>query len=334
MCFPFLLRELLWPAGLTAWADNIFWPATDAKTGVDNSGVVTAAQARLEAAGGSIYDLAVNQSGVVRATGSKRLPDGRVLLTADGGVVGVSGKVSARDAKGSGGEILVGGDYRGENPSVANAARTVVTSTGVLDAGSASSADEAGRVIVWADDATRFLGTLKATGKGGGFAEVSGKNWLDFNPAKVVKLGKGGTLLLDPDALVISDDPNANTSTSGADPFVFGLTDEPAVLNVSTLESQLAATNVVLDTTSSLGDITFNAPVSWATNNSLTVRSGNSIYVNANITGGSAEPRSAGVGVNVQALSHLSVSFAYGWQLKDLGDATNSHGHLSATLSW
>lgn len=28
VCFPFLLRRLLWPEGLTAWADNIFWPAT------------------------------------------------------------------------------------------------------------------------------------------------------------------------------------------------------------------------------------------------------------------------------------------------------------------
>lgn len=28
VCFPFLLRELLWPEGLVAWADNVFWPAT------------------------------------------------------------------------------------------------------------------------------------------------------------------------------------------------------------------------------------------------------------------------------------------------------------------
>lgn len=50
--------------------------------------------------------------------------------------------------------------------------------------------------------------------------------------------------------------------------------------------------------------------------------------------GGAAEPRSAGLGANLQALAHLSVSFAYGWQLNDLGDATNSHGHISATLTW
>lgn len=50
--------------------------------------------------------------------------------------------------------------------------------------------------------------------------------------------------------------------------------------------------------------------------------------------GGSTEPRSAGFGANLGVLSHLSVNFAYGWQLNDIGDATNSRGHISATLTW
>ncbi len=136
------------------------------KSGVENSGVIAAAQAQLEAAGGSIYELAINQSGVVRATGAK-VKNGRVLLTADGGTVGVSGVVSAQNKNGSGGEILVGGDFRGQNDAIANADRTVVTKTGKLDASAANKTSAAGRVIVWSDDATRFLGTLKATGAGG-----------------------------------------------------------------------------------------------------------------------------------------------------------------------
>ena len=32
VCFPFFLRHFLWPEGLTAWADNIFWPATGVNT--------------------------------------------------------------------------------------------------------------------------------------------------------------------------------------------------------------------------------------------------------------------------------------------------------------
>lgn len=266
---------------------NLSAAAADAKTGVDNTGTIAAAQAQLEAAGGSLYELAVNQSGVVRANGSETR-NGRVLLTAGGGTVGVSGEVSARNADGSGGEILIGGDYRGSNAAVANAARTVVTASGQLDASSVSAAAKAGRVIVWADDATRFLGTLRATGAGGGFAEVSGKRWLDFNPATTVQLGAGGTLLLDPDALVISSAADSGTSASGTNPFTFGATTTPATLNVTTLQNQLAASNVILDTSTSAGDITFNSAVTWATNNSLTVRSGNNINLNASLTGGAA----------------------------------------------
>src|SRR5690606_32799882 len=123
--------------------------ATAEKTGVENSGLIEAASAELKAAGGSIYDLAVNQSGFVRATGVEHR-DGRVILTADGGTVGVSGSVTARHADGAGGEILVGGDFRGENTAVPNAARTVVTATATLDAGAATG--DGGKVVVWSDE--------------------------------------------------------------------------------------------------------------------------------------------------------------------------------------
>ena len=48
-------------------------------TRVENSGVIEAAQAELKAAGGSFYDLAVNQSGIIRATGVET-KNGRVIL--------------------------------------------------------------------------------------------------------------------------------------------------------------------------------------------------------------------------------------------------------------
>lgn len=271
----------------SAFAVKLNLGATAERTGVENTGVIAAAQARLEAAGGSIYDLAVNQSGVVRATGVKN-ENGRVLLTAAGGTVGVSGQVTARNADGSGGEILVGGDFQGKNPAVANAARTVVTATATLDASAASPAAKAGRAVVWADDSTRFLGTLQATGAGGGFAEVSGRRWLDFNPAAPVQLGRDGTLLLDPTALVISTAASSGTSTSGTNPFVFGATTEPATLNVTTLQNQLALTNVTLDTSTSGGDITVNSAVTWATNHTLRLQAGGNLKLNANLTGGAA----------------------------------------------
>ncbi len=262
--------------------------ATHVGTGVDNRGVIAAAQAQLEAAGGSIYDLAVNQSGRVQVTGIERQPDGRVLLTARGGTVGVSGSVSARAADGSGGEILVGGDYQGKNAAVANAANTVVTSTGSLDAGASSAAGSGGRAIVWADENTRFLGALRAGGATGGFAEVSGKEYLDFRPGAAVDLGPGGTLLLDPNSLRIGNFPDENSvSQNPGPPYVFGGNDSSSRLSVATLEGQLANTNVVLDTSTRSGDITFEGSVSWATAHTLRVTSGNNIVINdgVNLTG-------------------------------------------------
>ncbi len=260
-------------------------PATTEKTGVENSGVIDAAQAELKAAGGSIYEMAINQSGVIRASGVETR-NGRVLLTAEGGTVGVTGSVVAHNADGSGGEILVGGDYRGGNQDIPNATRTVVTATAKLEANATTEGKGGGKVIVWADDATRFLGRIDAAGSGGGFAEVSGKRVLDFRPSATIELGRGGTLLLDPEALIISNSADSGTSTSAGDPFTFGANTEPATLSVTTLQAQLAASNVILDTSLSAGDIVFSDAVTWATSNALTAKAGGSILINADLTGG------------------------------------------------
>lgn len=261
-------------------------PASTETTGVENSGVVEAAQARLQAAGGGIYDLAVNQSGFVRATGVET-KNGRVILTADGGTVGVSGEVTARNANGSGGEILVGGDYRGGNASVPNAARTVVAATAKLDASATTANGAAGRAIVWGDDATRFLGTLTAKGSRGGFAEISGAKFLDFRPARPVDLGTGGTLLLDPTHLFVRNMPDTALDDVGGNPFVFrseGHAQLITTLSVATLQAQLQSTSVILDTSGTVGRIVIESPVTWSNTNTLRLTSGNQIEIGANIT--------------------------------------------------
>src|SRR4029077_14101301 len=84
------------------------------------------------------------------------------------------------------------------------ALRTTVAEGATIDASALASGD-GGKVIVWADDTTRFAGTLGARGGAqggdGGFVEVSGKKTLDY-AGKVnaaAPKGKGGTLLLDPE---------------------------------------------------------------------------------------------------------------------------------------
>ena len=131
---------------------------TGAATGVDNSGVIEAARAELEAAGGNVYDLAVNQSGIIRATAASETEGGQIILTAAGGAVNVSGTMEARRGD-DGGEILVGGSYQGkEDPAIANAATVTVTEDAVLDA-------DAGGAV---GDGSNRLGQGLALGHAGG----------------------------------------------------------------------------------------------------------------------------------------------------------------------
>ena len=235
-------------------------------TGVDNAGVITAAQVQLEAAGGSIYDLAVNHSGVVQARGVERRPDGRVLITAAGGNVSVSGAASARNADGSGGEILVGGDYRGANAEVANATKAYVGAGAALDASASSSTGDGGRVIVWADKATAFLGALEARagrqGGDGGFAEVSGKHSLAFHGGADLSApaGRRGELLLDPDNITIVAGTTSLPDALNAFPRNWPAADDPGdqTLGADSLVSLLLNSDVSLQATNTL---TVSAPV-------------------------------------------------------------------------
>jgi filamentous hemagglutinin family protein len=245
-------------------------------TAVDNQGVIEAASVRLEAAAGHLYALAINQAGVVRARGTS-VVDGRVVLTAEGGTVDVSGTVSASRADGSGGDIHVGGGPRGGDASIANAARTQVGASAVLDASAQAGQGDGGQVTVWADRTAVLEGRVRAdagaSGGDGGLVEVSAPS-LRFKPAAPVSLaapkGRAGTLLLDPDGWIVGTEDGVNQSSA------------------ATLQAQLGAGNVVIDTSVNAGDIDFNAAVAWSSGHKLTARSGNNINVNADIDGGSS----------------------------------------------
>src|SRR4028118_465587 len=93
----------------------------------------------------------------------------------------IAGKIDASGING-GGNVLIGGDYQGLG-TVPNALRTFVSSDSTVNADAVSNGN-GGRVIVWADETTRFNGNISARGGlfsgNGGFAEVSGKQSLDF----------------------------------------------------------------------------------------------------------------------------------------------------------
>jgi filamentous hemagglutinin family protein len=222
--------------------------APGAGDGVVNSGNIAAVSAELKAAGGNIYALAINNGGAIRATGIVK-ENGRILLRSDRGTVVNSGTLDASsrgtgtkggdvqvlgqkvgltgnskiDVSGDagGGTVLVGGDLQGKNPNVPNAQRTVVGRNATINADALSSGS-GGKVIVWSDEATKYLGSISAKGAGnrgsGGFVEVSGKSSLAFDGAVDVAAARGGakgTVLLDPATITIQA---ASPDINGADP--------------------------------------------------------------------------------------------------------------------
>ncbi|PXA05628.1 hypothetical protein DDZ13_01780 [Coraliomargarita sinensis] len=272
---------------------------SDAQEGVVHRGLIEAAQAELKAAGGNVYELAVNQSGIIRATGVTER-DGRVLITAEDGVIGHSGHLQAVNENGSGGEVLLGGDYLGGNPDIDNAANTVVTEGARIDVSATADQADAGRVIVWSERGTRFLGQIVgrggAAGGDGAFAEVSGREYLDFRGSADLSapFGEAGELLLDPAALTIQADGTETALSPGGDPFLFqdddDINSDPiSVLLVSTLESQLANSDVALQTSFAGGSIVVDDPVSWTSGNSLFFNSLGSVNVNANLDAGAGD---------------------------------------------
>ncbi|TAK71806.1 MAG: filamentous hemagglutinin N-terminal domain-containing protein, partial [Betaproteobacteria bacterium] len=123
-----------------------------------------------------------------------------------------------------GGQILVGGDYQGKNPEVQNAQLTYVGKDVQLVADAILKGD-GGRVIVWADKDTNFVGSLFARGGkdggNGGFAEVSGKHAIYYRGrvSLVAPRGAVGTVLFDPDDIQITGgtgDGSDNTDATDA----------------------------------------------------------------------------------------------------------------------
>jgi len=176
---------------------------------------------------GDIYGVALKRSSSVTAANV-------VVQSGSGGTTSVSGTIDASDkppggvggavhvlggnvsvtnatidASGDagGGSILVGGDYKGQG-TVPNAKYTLVDSATTLNA-DAIATGNGGKVIVWADNATAYYGSLTARGGSqsgnGGMAEVSGKQTLIYQGKADLSAAKGaaGSLLMDPDNIVV-----------------------------------------------------------------------------------------------------------------------------------
>ena len=197
---------------------------------VRNSGLVSADGAQTTAAGTMVLkasrDVTLDAAGTVTASGSQ---GGAVIVQAEAGTLLADGRIDAKGAQASGGEVkllgtqvglvgaasvdasgaqgggivLAGGDYQGRNPEVQNAQATFVGSGATIRA-DAVQAGDGGKVVVWSDDTTRYHGAISARGGAlggnGGLVEVSGKETLAFRGGvdTSAPTGQAGSLLLDP----------------------------------------------------------------------------------------------------------------------------------------
>lgn len=138
------------------------------------------------------------------------------------------------DASGThgGGDINIGGGFQGKETQLRNATRTVIGKDTLIESNAFTDGD-GGDVIVWADETTSFTGEINVRGGelggDGGFVEVSGKENLRFlgNVDRTAVRGENGTLLLDPEAVVIVPENPADHDEEIADGLIL-LSDEPA----------------------------------------------------------------------------------------------------------
>lgn len=207
----------------------------------------------------TLYGGEVSHRGTLQAEG------GRVELLGDRVSVLDNATIDVSSPTG-GGTILVGGDYRGGGITP-TATQTFVGAGALLNA-DATLTGNGGKVIVWADNNTQFLGTIQARGGAvsgdGGFVEVSGLNTLDFrgDVTTFAPQGEMGTLLLDPTDLTVTN------GATGANQIDVNL------INNATTNYQLDASN----------NITFDAPINMTTARvGLTANAGNDIAVNNSI---------------------------------------------------
>ncbi len=266
-----------------------------------------------------IYGALVRQRGVVNANSAVRGADGKIILKASGDALLEAGSVTSATGAGKGGSInvlgervaltgdaridasgidgggsvLVGGDFQGKNKLVPNARQAWVGKDASIRADAVTSGD-GGKVIVWADDATRAFGTISARGGAlrgnGGMVETSGA-FLDVNGVRIdagAAKGASGTWLLDPRDIIIDvggddvlDDVDAFAKRPGENTRI-----APSLINSATTRVVLQATN----------NIYFNSAVAIASAaGSLLAEAGNSIDINAPVTanGGSLDFRAA-----------------------------------------
>ena len=231
-------------------------------------------------------------SGTLSAAGKRNgTTGGTILITGEN--IQVSGATIDASGQAGGGTVLIGGDWGGGHPNtglaagnasavlqpyaVPNANTVSIDAATMIDA-SATNAGNGGKVIVWANQATTFLGTILAKGGvqsgNGGFVETSGGT-LSYNGAvnTCAANGNTGTWLIDPTDLTID--------AAGALTISNGLVNNNVVVYTDANGNTSGQGTI----SSGPGDIIVASGLSWSSGHTLTLNAYNSINIDAAISG-------------------------------------------------
>jgi filamentous hemagglutinin family protein len=340
---------------------------------VNQQGIVRADSVGTDAAGRVVIkaqgDVKLGDSSMTSASSTGAGAAGTVLVQSATGTTSVSGHASATssEAKGGqiqvlgknvglfqnaiidssgaagGGEVLVGGDYQGKNPSVANASAIYLGPDATVKANSTHVGD-GGKVILWGNDAARVYGTIEAKGGpgggNGGFVETSG-GYLDARPRSInagAPHGTAGTWLLDPYNITIvtgteEGDNSGYSINRDGDPYGITSISESSRVSAAAIVSRLnEGTNVEVRTGDSncpqcvpstqAGDIVVQGSISSSGSSptTLTLAAHNDITIKG--------------GVKIESTSGpLSVILKANSDGKDGGGVTLNHSGTGVTIS-
>ncbi|VFN00245.1 MAG: hypothetical protein BECKG1743E_GA0114224_103151, partial [Candidatus Kentron sp. G] len=288
---------------------------------------------------------------------------GRIDLTATEEITLISATLDA-SGETQGGLIRVGGAFQGGKTTdpntpdldrfvdrwailtqIRNARRTLIDEKTTLDVSANGGAPgaEGGTVIVWSDEQTTMVGFIDArggSGGAGGVVEISSSELLTHIDLLNVTIGEGGSLLLDPKDIVVSDtgsDPvsDAVYATRESESLTIVSSDITAILDAGTAVTLQASnditvdTNIVTDNTGGDGgDLTLQAGRSLLLNASIVTDNGNlTLIANDTTAGGVVDAqRDAGDAV-ITMIDGTSIDAGTGTvdiQLRDGAGKTNT----------
>lgn len=191
-------------------------------------------------------------AGTIRSEGNFGA-GGEVAVTGRSIVINDTANISA-DGTTAGGRLRIGGDFQGRDTGLREADSMLVEEGASLTAD--SDEGDGGKVIVWANEDTIFMGDASAKARGavgnGGLIEVSGKQYLYFDGSVAVNAanGRSGTVLFDPGNVLVG------AAGSGPPPLTSPVTD--SLVSISAINETLQnGANVLIVTES--GSIAFES---------------------------------------------------------------------------